>query len=273
MNRSSLVIGGLGLLVALAALGLWLRSAPALLPTPTAAPEPVAQTAEPPAPAASTPVARQALEAPPPAPPVAGQDAEHLLSDLFGRKTVLGLFMMDDFATRVVATVDNLGLEHAPARLWPVQATAGRFLTETRNGATVISADNGLRYTHDVLLLETVDLRRLAAVYRSLYPELQQAYVNLGYPRRQFNDRLLEVLDQLIATPVPTAPLHVHLPAIEGPLQPARPWVLYEFDDPALQALNAGQRLLLRTGPVNQRRLQSRLAELRRLLASAATAH
>jgi hypothetical protein len=43
--------------------------------------------------------------------------------------------------------------------------------------------------------------------------------------------------------------------------------VLYEYADPALRQLTAGQQWLLRLGPVNQRRLQSRLAELRALLA------
>jgi hypothetical protein len=46
----------------------------------------------------------------------------------------------------------------------------------------------------------------------------------------------------------------------------ARPWVLYEFDDPALQSLSAGQRTLVRMGPDNERRIKARLVELRRRL-------
>ena len=45
-----------------------------------------------------------------------------------------------------------------------------------------------------------------------------------------------------------------------------RPWLLCEFDDPTLQALSAGQRILLRMGPIDERRVKVRLAELRRLL-------
>ena len=55
------------------------------------------------------------------------------------------------------------------------------------------------------------------------------------------------------------------LPPINGPVQPQRPWVLYEFDDPALQSLSAGQKMLLRMGPVNERRMKAKLSELARL--------
>jgi hypothetical protein len=200
--------------------------------------------------------------------PAAAPDVEAVLAEAFGRKSVLALFQLDDFARRVVATVDNLGRTQASSRLWPLNPAEGRFMTEKQGESEVISADNGLRYTPHVLLFETVDLRQLVAAYRKLYPQLQAAYQDLGYPRQYFNDRVVEVLDQLIATPEVEAAPKVRLPAIRGPIQPQRPWVLYEFEDPALQSLSAGQRILLRTGQVNQRRLKARLAELRRLLAT-----
>jgi hypothetical protein len=99
-----------------------------------------------------------------------------------------------------------------------------------------------------------------------LYPLFQQAYEDLGYPKRYFNDRLVEVIDQLLATPEVAGELKVHLPAINGPVQPERPWVLNEFDDPALQSLSAGQKILLRMGPVNERRMKTKLSEIRRLV-------
>jgi hypothetical protein len=42
--------------------------------------------------------------------------------------------------------------------------------------------------------------------------------------------------------------------------------VLYEFDAPELKALTAGQKILLRMGPVNERRLKAKLAEIRSLV-------
>ena len=178
---------------------------------------------------------------------------------------MLSMFQTQDFAHRLVATVDNLGRSHAAVALWPVNPAAGRLVVEKKDGGDVIGLDNGMRYTPFVLLVETVDLHKAVAVYARLYPLLQQAYENLGFPKHYFNDRLVEVIDQLLATPDANEPLKVRLPQINGPLQPERPWVLYEFEDPALQSLSAGQKIMLRMGPVNERRMKGKLAEIRRL--------
>ena len=42
--------------------------------------------------------------------------------------------------------------------------------------------------------------------------------------------------------------------------------MLYEFTDPSLDALSAGQKLMVRMGVANERRLKARLRELRALL-------
>jgi hypothetical protein len=150
--------------------------------------------------------------------------------------------------------------------LWPVNPTSGRLIVDEHDGATFIGADNGLRYAPYVLLLESVDLRRAVAVYARIYPSLQQAYKDLGYPKAYFNDRLVQVIDQLLETPETDAPLQVQLPPINGPVRPARPWMLYQFADPAMETLSAGQKILLRVGSINERRIKSRLGEVRRLL-------
>lgn len=190
-------------------------------------------------------------------------NVEDALVDLLGRKAVLSALQVDDFPRRFAATVDNLGRATASPRLWPVNPTPGRFKTETRGDTTTISADNGARYTPFVLLVESVDMRRAVATYVRLYPLIHQAYEDLGYPGRYFNDRLVEVIDLLLATPEIEAPLKVELPTISGPVLPDRPWVLYAFEAPELKALSAGQKILLRMGPVNERRLKAKLAEIR----------
>lgn len=194
---------------------------------------------------------------------------EDALIDLFGRKTGLSMFQFDDLPRRLVATVDNLGRSSATSRLWPVNPTPGRFTVETRADGTFISADNELRYTPFVLMIESVDMRRAVAVYRRMYPQIQRAYEDIGFPKRYFNDRLVEVIDLLLATPEVDKPLKVVLPPIHGPERPERPWVLYEFDAPELQGLSAGQKILLRVGPVNARRLKMKLTELRGLVTQA----
>ena len=198
-------------------------------------------------------------------------DLQAALTDLFGLKTLESMFRVDDFPRRLAATIDNLGRSHASPTLWPMNPPSGRFTVVERDGLTFIGADNSLRYTPYVSLLETVNLRQAVAVYARIYPSLQRAFEELGYPRSYFNDRLVEVIDQLLETPEIDAPLEVVMPPIAGPVRPERPWVLYEFAEPKLQALTSGQKLLLRMGSVNERRVKARLAEVRQMVTAVAS--
>jgi hypothetical protein len=228
-------------------------AAPASAPAPTA---PVAAPVPPPtaAPAAEPKPAETALSA---------DGVRPAVTELFGAKAALSLLQLDDFPRRFVATVDNLGRSHAPSMLWPVQPSSGRFAVIERQGRTVVSPDNGLRYTPLVLLVEHMDTRRAVSLYGRLLPLLQQAYVDLGYPNGRFHARLLEVIDQLLATPAAPELVAVQRTEIKGPFPSQRPWVHYEFSDPAFESASAGQKILLRVGAINERRLKSKLRELR----------
>jgi hypothetical protein len=251
---------------------LWTRQQVPAAPPPRPEPAVAEPAPEPPASAAAASASdipiQHPIEAPTTETSAAPPDVRESLIQLFGRKAVVSMFQTDEFPRRFVATVDNLTRRHAASRLWPVNPALGRFEVEARGDGTVVSADNALRYTPFVLLVETVDLDAAVGAYRQLYPQFQQAYEDLGYPRSYFNDRLVQLIDLLLATPTTDAELKVQLPPINSPIQPERPWVLYQFDDPALEALTSGQRLLLRMGPVNARRLKSKLAEVRRLIAA-----
>lgn len=217
-----------------------------------------------------TPTPTPPIDAPSTAEPMLTvESVPQILAALVGDRAVRTLLQTNDFIHRIVATVDNLGRDYAPASLWPVTPTPGRFMTDERDAADWVNPDNSLRYTPFVLLVEGLDMRRVATLYRRLYPQLQLAYEELGYPRESFHTRLLAVIDLLLATPDAAERMQVTLVDVKGSVPSTRPWVRYEFADPTLESLAAGQRLLLRTGPVNQRRLKGKLAEIRRLLAAA----
>ena len=230
-------------------------SAPAAAP---GNPKPVAAPAE--------SVIQYPVEASGEAPPLEAADIGAALTDLLGRKAVLSFLELDDFPRRFVATVDNLARSHAPPMLWPINPTPDRFMVEERAGGPIISADNSLRYTPLVLLAEAVDAGNAVDLYIRMYPLLQRAYEQLGYPKRYFNDRLIEVIGQLLATPDADEPIKVQLTEVKGSVASVRPWVRYEFADPALESLSAGQKILLRVGSVNERRLKAKLAVIRQEL-------
>ena len=253
---------------------------------PQATDSPPAPAASAPAqgPAASTPAPGaigdgQATSAPlhpisPAAEQEASQDAaarmEEALAGLLGGQAMQPL-LTERLALRVVATVDNLARSHAPARMWPVAPTPERFqVREREDGATIVAPDNDARYAAFVSMAESVDPARLAALYARFYPLFQDAYAEIGFPGGYFNDRLVQVIDHLLATPRPTLPLAVRLVEVRSETPTTRPWVRYEFVDPALERLSAGQKIMLRVGPDNRRRLEAVLAALRRQVADGA---
>ena len=285
MNRPTIGRVAAAVAVLAVAAGAWIWWAAAPAPEMPAAAPPVAPvTPEPATPAVASapagPVILHPLEAasepaatasapPEPLPALADADdfVARALTDLLGRRAVLQTLQVDAFVQRVVATVDNLPSRHASPRLWPVNPTAGRFGALQQGGPMVVDPDNARRYQPLVQFVEAVDPARAAALYRRLYPLFQQAYLELGYPQGYFNDRLVEVIDHLQRTPQVEGPIELRLVEIKGPYASATPWLRYEFADPALQSLSAGQRALLRSGVVNQRRLLAWLATFRAQIA------
>ncbi|VWX62768.1 conserved hypothetical protein [Burkholderiales bacterium 8X] len=260
-----------------AGLGWWYwthyRKPPPATPPTASVPQPDAPTPPPAAPPVATgpqnPV--DALASPDASlPPLGEADARvaALLAELLGKKALGDFLQTDGFVRRFVATVDNLARAQAPSRIWPVQSAPDRFKVEGQGAAQVISADNGGRYTPFVLFAESVDSRKAVALYARLYPLFQQAYEELGYPGKYFNDRMVAVLDHLLAAPEPSGPIKVRLTEVKGDMAPNRPWLRYEFEDPKLESLSAGQKLMVRMGPVNERRMKARLAEVRQQLAT-----
>jgi len=62
---------------------------------------------------------------------------------------------------------------------------------------------------------------------------------------------------------VPAGPIELKLTEVKGPIPSTTPWLRYEFVDPSLEALSAGQKMMIRLGPDQQRRMKLKLVELR----------
>jgi hypothetical protein len=190
------------------------------------------------------------------------------LAGLVGRSGAMAFLQPDGFVRRVVVTVDNLARPMAASRLWPVQPTPGKLQRIIAGDAELIAADNAVRYEPFVAFVASVEPSRAAAVYRRFYPLFQQAYAELGYPKGHFNDRLIEVIDHLLAAPEPALPPAVKLVEVKGEVPSTRPWVRYEFADAKLESLSAGQKIMVRIGVNHERRLKGWLTGFRQAIVS-----
>jgi len=262
---SSAVIATLALVAGVVALYFFWIRAPA--PAPKVVAEPPAATPAPLAQAPAEAAILHPIEQTPGQPD--GSAAQVLLphldqSDALARESIAGflngnagmqLLAPGAIVRQIVATVDNLPRKTLALRIQPVKPVPGAFETAAGASGTLIAPDNAKRYAPYVSAAEAIDTARLLGYYVRLYPLFQQAYVELGYPNGYFNDRVIVVIDHLLAAPEPAAPIEL-----------TQPKVMYQFADPALEERSSGQKIMMRAGLDNELRLKAKLREIRRAL-------
>jgi hypothetical protein len=180
-------------------------------------------------------------------------DVRESLMSVFGAKTISQFLVPENVVRHIVVTVDNLPRKKVAIELRPVKPTPGATATATQADITTLGAANFERYAPLIKVVQNTDTKTLTNVYFRLYPLFQQSYEDLGYPGQYFNDRLVEVIDDMLKTP-----------DVQGPIELTQPKVFYEYADPKLEALSAGQKLLLRMGPANEAIMKAKLRELRK---------
>ena len=189
-----------------------------------------------------------------PLPPLDDSDSYFLLDieNTLG-EAIEALFVREAVIDRLVASIDNLPRAKIADQIRPVGTLDESFQPGTGpSGELVLGIDSYARYDALVAYLYYADVDTVYDIYQRFYPLFQKAFERLGYPDAYFNDRVIEVIDHLLAVPVQ-----------EGPIVLVRPNVLYEFADPDLEALSSGHKLLLRMGPNNAGTLKRKLEAFR----------
>ena len=210
---------------------------------------------------------------PPPVPPIEQAEAKLLpaldqsdpaardaLVELLGSESVSKLLSTQDLVRHIVVTVDNLARKSVAARLNPIKPATGEFKVSGNDAQRTIAPENAARYAPYVKLAGQVDAKKIVIAYGRLYPLFQKAYEDLGYPKSFFNDRLIAVIDHLLA-----------MPEVTGPIVVVAPHVQYQYADPELEAQSAGRKFLMRAGPENTAAIKSKLREIRRELTKPGT--
>jgi hypothetical protein len=218
-------------------------------------------TPEPAVPAIRNPLPESSGGAAPPLPALDESDApmHDALADVMGKANVDRIFKPELLVRHIVVSIDNLSRRHLAVELRPTKPLAGTFIATGNDQQGTIDVANFQRYVPYVQAVQALDMKRMAALYVRFYPLFQQAYQSLGYPNGYFNDRLVVTIDNLLAAPDITTDIAL-----------VRPNVMYQFADPKLEDLSAGQKLMLRMGPANAAIIKAKLRELRAQVADRA---
>ncbi|QJR16690.1 DUF3014 domain-containing protein [Usitatibacter palustris] len=233
----------------------WPRETP---PPPASTPA-VATPAAPPKAEAEGPKYPVTVDSAPPLPSLKESDGPvaAAISTIIGLDAFARTLLTENLVRNIVATVDNLPSEAVSRRINPVRPVPGVPTTSGKDDTLTLAPSNSTRYAFYMRVMESTDTNALVAFYRRHYPLFQEAYVELGYPNKYFNDRLVAVLDHLLATP-----------DTSGPIMLRQPKVLLEYADPTLEERSAGQKILLRIGKENRDKVKVKLREIRAAVAS-----
>ncbi|HEY2462530.1 MAG TPA: DUF3014 domain-containing protein [Steroidobacteraceae bacterium] len=259
------IVGVAALIFVLAATGVYyLRSRNQ--PLPAAPSSPAAPAPSPSEPSVAHPLPEGAGNAASagPLPELADSDMpfRDALAKISSADAVKDFLVPQDLIRKMVVTIDNLPRQKVAVEKRPANPVDGSFLAKGDELHATLDQRNFERYKPMVAVINQLDAKQLGALYIHYYPLFQQSYQNLGYPNGYFNDRLVEVIDNLLATPDP-----------KGPVELVRPNVMYVYADPALESRSAGQKLLIRMGPENAKAIKAKLTELRAVITAGQLKH
>jgi len=176
------------------------------------------------------------------------------------RTLVVNNLLEQDLLRSTVVFIDNFSRGEFLASFSPLLATEIPFRKKNSNGKTYVSVLNYHRYDTYTKYIDSIDSEKIVATYRMLKPLIDQTYAEISLPGTDFDDVLNDAIEMALSVPV-----------INGPITLKSPSVMYLYNNPALEALNHAQKLLLRLGGKNLAIIQAKLVEIQAQLKAQST--
>ncbi len=237
-----LIAAGVGLLAAVTiGVLLLLRPGKKIDPLP---PEPVFPTA---------PTSPPSAEPGPPLPVLSESDAfvRDLARGLSTHPQLAAWLAARDLVRTLTVAIQNVAEGRSPARFLPFLTPTVHFQAVEKAGALVADPRSFAVYDDFASAVASLDAAEVARVHAILAPLFGAAYAELGYPADDFSKAVARAAEVIAKTPVP-----------DGEIALRRGPTFLEFADPKLESLSLAQKQLLRMGPANARKVQSKAAEL-----------
>lgn len=165
------------------------------------------------------------------------------------------LLIEDNLVRQFVVFVDNLAQGELARKVSPLKAPNNSFTVSDIANKTYINPDSYHRYDLYADFLASLNDEQLAKTYKELTPLLSEAFVELGYNDISFDERMQQAIEVMLDAPI-----------IEQPIELDGVSVNYQFVDPKLEALPNAQKLMIRMGPDNSRKVKSALRRLQKHL-------
>ena len=175
-----------------------------------------------------------------------------LLRELSNRPELANWLATDDLVGQLAMAIDQASTGASPARDFKVLKPSGAFSARGSGPTRVIDPAGYKRYDGLVQTVTSIDASKVAQIFKTIRPRLNEAYQQHGNAGRNVDAAVVAALDILIETP-----------EVKDPIAVTGAGTLWAFKDENLEALLPTQRQLLRMGPANADRLKVWLRALR----------
>lgn len=178
-----------------------------------------------------------------------------LAAQLSSRPRLAEWLATDQLIRRFVGAVVRVAAGNSPREPLGFMEPEGDFRVQEEAGDTavaVVDPESFDRYDPPAATFASLDTEGTAELYRRLHPLFVEAYEELGFQEPPFDEMMALAVENLLTVPVPDGPMEL-VPT------GGTDWA---YRDPRLEELRPAQKHLLRMGPENIRRVQSKLREL-----------
>ena len=150
------------------------------------------------------------------------------------------------------ALIDGMSRGVLMRKRLPIDPPKQKFEVDENADVLYMSRNNFTRYNSYADSIASLNSEILVNSFHTLRPLYEGAYKQLGLAPEDFDNAVIRTLDIILATP-----------EIEGPIELERKSVMYTYADPVLEDLPPLQKLLLRMGPENVRRIKHKAQTIR----------
>jgi hypothetical protein len=180
-----------------------------------------------------------------------------LMGALSSRPELAKWLGTEGLSRQMADAIDRTSRGLSPAPNLSVLAPRGIFEVRGRGDSLAIDPASYRRYDGLAAVVSSLDAGAVARAYKTIQPRLDEAYRALGRTDNSVDQAVRVALETLLATPVVQDPIR---------LVPGK-GATYAYAEPRLEALAPVQKQLLRMGPQNVTRIQTRLREVSDALA------
>lgn len=191
-------------------------------------------------------------------PPLDQMDAylRPLLQALSARPELVRWLATDDLLGQLAGAIARASDGGSPAGDLKVIAPTSSFAAAGKGSHRTIDPASYARYDSLAMTITSMDAAKVAQIYKTIRPRLNEAYQRQGHPNGEIDKATHSALDILLKTPVVKDPVAVVVGAGAG----------WAFADPKLEALEPSQKQLLRMGPDNVEKILAWLRALQTAL-------